>query len=108
MFINRHKYFRWTGRTARITFAYVVAFPALIGYLAYTTDVRMLHGIIGILTDNGVGQMGYERQAERGHDCRILDTCCFTRNRVVHMREQGGIQLNRSTQFRVSEATRES
>ena len=39
MWINRHKYFRWTGRTARITFAYVVAFPALIGYLAYTTDV---------------------------------------------------------------------
>ncbi|KAK0125224.1 hypothetical protein ONS96_009081 [Cadophora gregata f. sp. sojae] len=38
MWINRHKYFRWTGRTARITFAYVVAFPALIGYLAYTTD----------------------------------------------------------------------
>ena len=39
MMVNRHKYFRWTGRTARITFAYVVAFPALIGYLAYTTDV---------------------------------------------------------------------
>ncbi|KAG9247638.1 hypothetical protein BJ878DRAFT_539136 [Calycina marina] len=38
MHMNRHKYFRWTGRTARITFAYVVAFPALIGYLAYTTD----------------------------------------------------------------------
>ena len=40
MFVNRHKYFRWTGRTARITFAYVVMFPAFIGYWAYTTDVR--------------------------------------------------------------------
>ncbi|KAH6681617.1 hypothetical protein BGZ60DRAFT_411460 [Tricladium varicosporioides] len=38
MMTNRHKYFRWTGRTARITFAYMVAFPAFIGYWAYTTD----------------------------------------------------------------------
>ncbi|TVY23644.1 hypothetical protein LHYA1_G007781, partial [Lachnellula hyalina] len=35
MVTNRHKYFRWTGRTARITFAYMIAFPALIGYIAY-------------------------------------------------------------------------
>lgn len=40
MFVNRHQYFRWTPRTAYLTFAYVVAFPAFIGYLAYTTDVR--------------------------------------------------------------------
>ena len=39
MMVNRHKYFRWTGRTARITFAYMVAFPAFMGYLAYTYDV---------------------------------------------------------------------
>ncbi|EKD13088.1 uncharacterized protein L3040_007171 [Drepanopeziza brunnea f. sp. 'multigermtubi'] len=38
MWINRYKYFRWTGRTAGITFAYVAAFPAFIGYLAFTTD----------------------------------------------------------------------
>ena len=38
---NRHKYFRWTGRTARITFAYVVAFPAFVGYWAYVTDVSL-------------------------------------------------------------------
>jgi hypothetical protein len=42
MWINRHKYFRWTGRTARITFAYVVAFPAFIGYWAYVTDVSWI------------------------------------------------------------------
>ncbi|KAL2357017.1 hypothetical protein BJ546DRAFT_424476 [Cryomyces antarcticus] len=35
---NRAKYFRWTGRTARITFAYVVLVPSMFGYLAYTTD----------------------------------------------------------------------
>ena len=39
MMVDRYKYFRWTGRTAWITFAYVVAFPTLIGYFAYTTDV---------------------------------------------------------------------
>lgn len=39
MMVERYKYFRWTGRTAWITFAYVVAFPAFIGYFAYTTDV---------------------------------------------------------------------
>ncbi|KAI1326077.1 NADH:ubiquinone oxidoreductase 6.6kD subunit [Xylariaceae sp. FL0255] len=35
---NRHKYFRWTPRTARITFTYVVVVPALLGILAYKTD----------------------------------------------------------------------
>ena len=39
MYVNRHKYFRWTGRTAWLTFAYAVAVPAMVGYLAYTTDV---------------------------------------------------------------------
>ncbi|KAH6661394.1 hypothetical protein BKA67DRAFT_654513 [Truncatella angustata] len=35
---NRAKYFRWTPRTARITFMYVVFVPALFGILAYQTD----------------------------------------------------------------------
>ncbi|KAL7626567.1 hypothetical protein AAE478_003339 [Parahypoxylon ruwenzoriense] len=35
---NRHKYFRWTSRTARITFAYVVAVPAILAYIGYQTD----------------------------------------------------------------------
>ncbi|KAI9807045.1 MAG: hypothetical protein M1825_005762 [Sarcosagium campestre] len=38
MFVNRHKYFRWTRRSANITFAYVIAVPAILGYFAYTTD----------------------------------------------------------------------
>jgi hypothetical protein len=79
MFLNRHKYFRWTSRTARITFAYVVAFPALIGYLAYTTDVREYWNI-GTFTDTSIGQVGYERKAERGHDCRILAAECLGGN----------------------------
>lgn len=36
---NRVKYFRWTPRTARITFMYVVFVPTLFGIVAYQTDV---------------------------------------------------------------------
>jgi hypothetical protein len=39
MHSNRHKFFRWTPRTAGLTFIYVVAFPAFVGYLGYVTDV---------------------------------------------------------------------
>ena len=92
MFVNRHKYFRWTSRTARITFAYVVAFPALIGYLAYTTDVRMLQLESGVFADKVVGQVGYERKAERGYDCRVLGDGCLGGDWVVHMRGQEGMQ----------------
>jgi hypothetical protein len=40
MSVNRHKYFRWTGRTARITFLYAVFVPTLLGIVAYKTEVR--------------------------------------------------------------------
>ena len=39
MYTNRHKYFRWTGRTAWISFVYAVAIPAAVGYVGYRTDV---------------------------------------------------------------------
>ena len=39
MSANRWKYFRWTPRTALITFMYVVAVPSAIGYLGFVTDV---------------------------------------------------------------------
>ncbi|KAI0180826.1 NADH:ubiquinone oxidoreductase 6.6kD subunit [Hypoxylon sp. FL1284] len=38
MTTNRHKYFRWTARTGRITFMYAVFVPVLFGILAYKTD----------------------------------------------------------------------
>ncbi|MCJ1230776.1 hypothetical protein MMC12_007450 [Toensbergia leucococca] len=41
MYVNRHKYFRWTQRTAWISFVYVVAVPALFGYVGYVTDVSL-------------------------------------------------------------------
>lgn len=39
MVVNRHKYFRWTPRTAWITFAYVVVVPAMLGTAGYMTEV---------------------------------------------------------------------
>lgn len=39
MFVNKHKYFRWTPRTAWLTIAYVVVVPSIFGYIGYTTDV---------------------------------------------------------------------
>ncbi|KAF2827919.1 hypothetical protein CC86DRAFT_289138 [Ophiobolus disseminans] len=38
MTTNRHKYFRWTRRTAWISFAYVILVPAMLGTVAYKTD----------------------------------------------------------------------
>ncbi|KOS16950.1 hypothetical protein ESCO_004629 [Escovopsis weberi] len=35
---ERHKYFRWTPRTARLSFIYIAVVPAIFGYVAYKTD----------------------------------------------------------------------
>lgn len=39
MYVKRHEFFRWTRRTAGISFAYVVAVPAAFLYMAYQTEV---------------------------------------------------------------------
>lgn len=41
MITNRHKYFRWTKRTVFISFAYVIAVPAVVGYFGFVTDVSL-------------------------------------------------------------------
>ncbi|KAJ4288569.1 hypothetical protein N0V90_011806 [Kalmusia sp. IMI 367209] len=38
MTVNRHKYFRWTGRTAWITFAYAIIVPGILGTAGYLAD----------------------------------------------------------------------
>ncbi|KAK3313896.1 NADH:ubiquinone oxidoreductase 6.6kD subunit [Apodospora peruviana] len=35
---NRYKYFRWTPRTAWLSFAYVILVPSIIGVIGYSTD----------------------------------------------------------------------
>ncbi|KAK5627549.1 hypothetical protein RRF57_003264 [Xylaria bambusicola] len=40
MTTNRHKYFRWTPRTAGTTFGFLVVVPFIIGVIGYQTDVR--------------------------------------------------------------------
>ncbi|KAI1164230.1 hypothetical protein F5B18DRAFT_650942 [Nemania serpens] len=39
MTTNRHKYFRFSGRTARLTFIYTVVVPTIVGVIAYQTEV---------------------------------------------------------------------
>jgi len=90
MWVNRHKYFRWTGRTAGISFAYMVAFPAFIGWIAFTTDVSILNGRVrGRMLMRIAGKMGYERQTERGCDCGVLgdweDSLGWDGGPIVHM-----------------------
>ena len=41
MTVNRHKYFRWTKRTAWLTFAYVVLVPGMLGTAGYMTEVSL-------------------------------------------------------------------
>ncbi|CAK1361943.1 hypothetical protein CBER1_09602 [Cercospora berteroae] len=38
MYVKRHEYFKWTPRTAWITFTYVMAIPGIALYYAWTTD----------------------------------------------------------------------
>ncbi|KAL1587684.1 hypothetical protein WHR41_03706 [Cladosporium halotolerans] len=38
MYVKRHEYFRWTPRTAWISFAYVIAVPSAFLYMAYKTE----------------------------------------------------------------------
>ncbi|KAI3337608.1 NADH:ubiquinone oxidoreductase 6.6kD subunit [Xylariaceae sp. AK1471] len=40
MTTNRHKYFRWTKRTAGLTFVYAILVPSIFGIVAYQTDGR--------------------------------------------------------------------
>ena len=42
MTTNRHKYFRWTRRTAWLSFAYVMLVPAMLGTTAYMVDVSLV------------------------------------------------------------------
>ncbi|KAJ4336632.1 hypothetical protein N0V95_008569 [Ascochyta clinopodiicola] len=44
MTVNRHKYFRWTKRTALINIAYVIVVPATLGYFGYMTEVSVMSG----------------------------------------------------------------
>lgn len=53
MTANRYRYFRWTPRTAWITFNYVIVVPSIFGVMAYSTDVGhpvALHPALGLLS----------------------------------------------------------
>lgn len=41
MYVKRHEFFRWTPRTAWLSFVYVMAVPAGFLYLGYRTEVSL-------------------------------------------------------------------
>ena len=43
MYVKRHEFFRWTPRTAWLSFAYVIAVPSAFLYMAFKTEVSLLH-----------------------------------------------------------------
>lgn len=53
MTANRHKYFRWTPRTAWITFVYAAVVPGIIGVIAYKTDVGFASSRAGSMASLG-------------------------------------------------------
>jgi hypothetical protein len=57
MIQNRYKYFRWTKRTAGITFVYVAVIPTIIGYIGYKTDVSLLCSEFGPLGGSQWGSL---------------------------------------------------
>jgi hypothetical protein len=99
MYVKRHEYFRWTKRTAFLSFAYAIAVPSAFLYMAFKTEVSKLlhesqqllpaetdgrwgrkasfaalHGeslrnMVDECTDIRTGQVGSPWQAARRHDC---------------------------------------
>lgn len=72
MTVNRHKYFRWTKRTAFLTTMYVVVVPATLGYFGYITDVSGKRGSAEVLLENGTrandGQGKWDFRGKRRGD----------------------------------------
>lgn len=61
---NRYKYFRWTPRTAWITFVYVAVVPSVLGYIGYVTEVSGLLFIHPCSIGGSCGVMGKRRVEE--------------------------------------------
>lgn len=64
MMKTRHHYFRWTPRTAKITFIYVAVIPAIMGYIAYKTDVSIPKYATRPPIDNFQGTLGLPSEAK--------------------------------------------
>ena len=41
MYVKRHQYFKWTPRTAWLSFAYVFAVPSVFMYMSYANEVSL-------------------------------------------------------------------
>jgi hypothetical protein len=71
MTTNRHKYFRWTRRTAWLSFAYVILVPAMLGTAGYMTEVSgTVETRFGLAVECGAdaGQGKWEMRGKRRGD----------------------------------------
>jgi hypothetical protein len=68
MVVNRHKYFRWTRRTAMINIAYVLVVPATLGYFGYITDVSGSTKDVGEKAWANTGQGKWDMRGKRRGD----------------------------------------
>lgn len=57
MTTNRHKYFRFNPRTARLTIIYAMVVPAIFGVMAYQTDVSLLTRLNGSTSAQERGEL---------------------------------------------------
>lgn len=73
---NRYKFFRWTPRTANITVMYLVVVPAILGVIAYKTDVSHLPRP--------------PESAATGYRAVLLTTCCARAGQVGSQGKEEG------------------
>lgn len=87
MMKTRHHYFRWTPRTARLTFIYVAVVPAIMGYIAYKTDVSQGTGTATtteMLTSEGT--LGFPSEAKGRPHLREINEPGIGGLRSVHIK----------------------
>ena len=65
MSANRWKYFRWTPRTAWITFVYVAVVPSVLGYVGYVTEVSGLLSLSTLSALLAVGGRSHWEEEKR-------------------------------------------
>lgn len=103
MTFNRYQYFRWTRRTALISFNYIILAPAILGVAAWATEVRSERP-----ASNLAPRALWKRKADLiGDDCRAngtsgrseRETCLLSIRPVVTLGNGGGFvhQTGRDT-----------
>ena len=91
MYIKRHEYFRWTPRTAGITFVYVVAIPFVLGVIGYTSDVSLSTiRVSATMLTMTKGKVRLQRKAPRRYNFRVLNVKSESIKSAVYLLRRRG------------------